>query len=616
MAKVCPRICLLWVTAVVISGGWGVPAVQAAPSARQLYEEGLGYMENEAWATAVKRFERAIAIKPRESRWRDYYPYLYQGIALYKLRRYEESLAALRESVRQGKSADASEYLEIVEKNLAQKKASGSPPQRDSGLVFNCDVSQGFADCRLAPPDVGAGPEAALTAEKEKIAMEKKRLVALEARLARQRAKLQAHASAKASVALKAERAKLARERRELAALAATLQAQRDSLARQKQALSTASSRKAAETSRYDKEKAALDQREQALAEKAEALARERERLSRQMLSKQKLDAELQALAARAAALEKERQVLEGERRKLLALKDETRKASATLAAKRANLARLEAEIAKRQAALAELQRQNSSNQKAFLAEVAAQRKRAEARRRRLLAAVKDQRRVALVIGNADYRAAPLANPVNDARDVARALKRVGFQVRLETNVGKRAMDEAIRRYGRALAEKKNTVGLFYYAGHGVQVEGENYLVPIGGGIRNEVDLKYKSVPLGYVLDNVHLAKNDMNLVILDACRDNPYRSLWRSSSRGLARVDGPRGSIIAYATAPGSVSLDGKGKNGVYTKYLLREMQRPNVPIELLFKRVRNAVETATKGRQVPWESSSLKGDFYFLVQ
>ncbi len=226
-----------------------------------------------------------------------------------------------------------------------------------------------------------------------------------------------------------------------------------------------------------------------------------------------------------------------------------------------------------------------------------------------------DESRVALLIGNAAYEESPLRNPVNDATDVAKALKQAGFQVTLETNVGHERMEDVIREFGKRL--KKGGVGLFYYAGHGVQVDGQNYLVPIGAKIRAEKDVKYHSVDLGQVLDEFAGAKNRLNILVLDACRDNPFRSLWRSTgaNRGLAKTDAPTGTLVAYATSPGSVAADGSGRNGIYTSHLLKEMARPGLTIEQVFKGVRISVVDETAGRQTPWESSSLTGDFYFRI-
>ncbi len=220
--------------------------------------------------------------------------------------------------------------------------------------------------------------------------------------------------------------------------------------------------------------------------------------------------------------------------------------------------------------------------------------------------------RLALVIGNARYPEGRLQNPVNDAKDVAAALRKVGFEVLLETNVGLESMDDAIRKFGAQLTERGG-VGLFYYAGHGMQVAGENYLIPVDAKIRAERDVRYRSFPLGMALGELQAAGNPMNIVVLDACRNNPFRSFFRSTSGGLAKTDAPTGTIIAYATAPGRVAADGSGRNGIYTKHLLGAVEAEGLTIEQALKRVRIGVMKETDGRQTPWESSSLTGDFFF---
>ena len=205
------------------------------------------------------------------------------------------------------------------------------------------------------------------------------------------------------------------------------------------------------------------------------------------------------------------------------------------------------------------------------------------------------ERRIALVIGNAAYPNAPLKNPVNDARDMASALRSLG------------AVNEF---WGRL---KRGGSGLFYFAGHGLQVNGRNYLVPVDAKLEAEQDAKYKCMDAGLVLGRMENAGNELNIIILDACRNNPFARSWRSADVGLAKMDAPRGSIIAYATAPDSVAADGAGKNGLYTERLLKAMRAPGQPVEQMFKRVRDEVMRATKDKQVPWESTSLRGDFYF---
>jgi len=220
--------------------------------------------------------------------------------------------------------------------------------------------------------------------------------------------------------------------------------------------------------------------------------------------------------------------------------------------------------------------------------------------------------RTALVIGNSTYLSAPLKNPINDANDIAAVLKEYGFSVDLILNGSKRAMKNAVRVFGNRL--KDGGVGLFYYAGHGVQLNGRNYLIPVNALIESESDVEFEALDAGRILGKMEDAGNDLNIVILDACRNNPFSRAFRSPSRGLARMDAPTGSIIVYATAPGSVAADGDGRNGIYTKHLLEIMKKPGLKIEEVLKNVRIAVLSDTNKKQTPWESSSLTGNFYFI--
>jgi hypothetical protein len=227
-------------------------------------------------------------------------------------------------------------------------------------------------------------------------------------------------------------------------------------------------------------------------------------------------------------------------------------------------------------------------------------------------AAAPAERRLALVIGNGAYPTSALRNPVNDVQGMARALADVGFEVQAHENAGRRVMRRAIGDFGDRL--RSGGVGLFYFAGHGVQVAGRNYLIPTDAEIQGERDIEIEGVDVGTVLGRMEAARNRMNIVILDACRDNPYASRFRVPVRGLASIDAPSGTIIAYATAPGRVAADGSGPNGVYTGELLRVIRQPGLRLEDVFKRVRVAVQETTRGEQIPWESSSLVGDFMFV--
>ncbi|MBA3242368.1 MAG: caspase family protein [Acidobacteria bacterium] len=221
------------------------------------------------------------------------------------------------------------------------------------------------------------------------------------------------------------------------------------------------------------------------------------------------------------------------------------------------------------------------------------------------------ERRVALIIGNSAYGTNPLKNPVNDARAIARTVGELGFEVMQHENLSQNEMKRAIRVFGEKL--RAGAVGLFYYAGHGMQVKGENYLIPVGASINGEAEVEYEAVSLGFVLAQMEDAQNRMNIVILDACRDNPFARSSRSGSRGLALVDAPGEMLVAYATGPGAVADDGDGANGVYTQELLKNLRTPGLSVEEVFKRVRMGVLKATSGRQKPWETSSLVSDFQF---
>jgi hypothetical protein len=222
------------------------------------------------------------------------------------------------------------------------------------------------------------------------------------------------------------------------------------------------------------------------------------------------------------------------------------------------------------------------------------------------------ERRVALVIGNGVYETAALKNPVNDAQDMARVLRELRFDVIYKENLNQNDMKRAVRAFGEKL--RGGGVALFYYAGHGVQVRGVNYLVPVNAKVENEEEVEYECVDAGFVLAQMESARNRMNIVILDACRNNPFARTFRSASRGLAQMDAPSGTLIAYATTPGSVASDGNARNGLYTQELLKHIRTPGLSVEEAFKRVRISVRNLTQGKQTPWESSSLIGDFYFI--
>ena len=220
-------------------------------------------------------------------------------------------------------------------------------------------------------------------------------------------------------------------------------------------------------------------------------------------------------------------------------------------------------------------------------------------------------RRMALIIGNGAYTNAPrLKNPANDATDIAEALSKLGFNVDHGVDLTQKQMKFMIREFGQKL--RGGGQGLFYFSGHGVQLRGRNYLIPVDADIQSETDVEDQGVDANLVLGLMDEAGNGLNVVILDACRNNPFARSFRSASNGLAQVDAPTGTLIAYATAPGRVARDGAGRNGTYTAELLNQMRVLGLPIEELLKHVRANVKQQTNGDQVPWESSSLIGDFY----
>lgn len=220
--------------------------------------------------------------------------------------------------------------------------------------------------------------------------------------------------------------------------------------------------------------------------------------------------------------------------------------------------------------------------------------------------------RLALVIGNTKYAQAPLRNPGNDATAISGELRQIGFKADLRIDAGRAQMADAVQAFSNELSKTKG-VGLFYYAGHGVQLAWNNYLIPVDAVIERPEDIRDKAVELNSLLQGLVTARNPMNVIILDACRDNPFGTEVSIEPKGLSQFDAPPGSLLAYATSPGHTAGDGDGANGLYTEYLLREIKVPEAKIEDIFKRVRLNVRLKSEGQQIPWESTSLEEDFYF---
>ncbi len=217
-------------------------------------------------------------------------------------------------------------------------------------------------------------------------------------------------------------------------------------------------------------------------------------------------------------------------------------------------------------------------------------------------------KRAALVVGNSAYRMGALRNPKNDAADMAARLESLGFDVMLETDVSQKGMEDAVMNFCRRVANYD--VAMFFYAGHGVQVQGENYLVPVDALISSETEVKYKCMNASLMLDMLEEANVGLKIVVLDACRNNPFA---RSLSRGLASMNSPAGTFLAFATGPGDIALDGKNRNSPYTTAILQHIATPGISIYECFQNISEDVNASTRGHQNPWISASLRGMFYF---
>ena len=221
------------------------------------------------------------------------------------------------------------------------------------------------------------------------------------------------------------------------------------------------------------------------------------------------------------------------------------------------------------------------------------------------------RRRLALVIGNAAYKNSPLRNPINDADLISNALSGSGFIVSRYDNLTYAKMREVVRAFGEKL--NRGDVGLFYFSGHAVQYRGKNYLLPINEDLKHSDEIPSSALDVDFVLAKMETAKNDLNIVILDSCRNNPLGAESRNIDRGLTMINAAKGTFIAFATSPGNVALDGSGSNSPYTKNLAQAIRKGGLTLEQVFKETRRNVISETNSQQVPWENSSILGDFYF---
>jgi hypothetical protein len=229
-------------------------------------------------------------------------------------------------------------------------------------------------------------------------------------------------------------------------------------------------------------------------------------------------------------------------------------------------------------------------------------------------AASGESSRLALVIGNSAYRDGPLANPGNDARAMAGLFDQAGFAVDSHLDLTRADMMAAIGRFGTAISRPETKQVVFYYAGHGVQLDWRNYLLPVDAQVDTADQIKQRCVDLGLLLEQLSAANDKTFIIILDACRNNPFSGGYRPEQKGLSQFDAPVGSLLAYATAPGNVASDGSGKNGLYTENLVREFSVRGTRIEDALKRVRLNVRLTSHGAQIPWETTSLESDFFLF--
>jgi hypothetical protein len=577
--------------------GWG-----------KIYLEGMEYMDQRQWSMAVQAFDAAITENNKESdkeryygmRYGPYYPYQQKGIALFQLGRYEDAIEAFKESVRQTATKTSQDYLARAKTELNSKIASidqrpsntAGPTTREKELEAKvAALQQQLSRAEDLKKQLGTA-KLALKSRNDELNREKAERSKDQAALRQQ---LLGVKTELAQIQTSTSGDQAAREalEDELRKKIAQIEQQQDRLKKREVQINNEEKQIAQDRSDLEKRKQNLDQ---AVAD-ARRSQKDNSALNNEL---GQIGVELKRIQqqAQTAKLESEKYKQESERYK---------SENNTLVAQ---LDKIKAELEKAKA------------REAQLAEKEAQRLALEMSHRESMLASLDRKRYALVIGNAGYQKSPLRNPKNDAHDIAGALKKLRFDVDLQVNADRRQMEEAIDRFGERLRKDKKAVGLFYYAGHGVQADGKNYLVPLKSNIKYEKDLRYKAVELNYLLDTVAEARNAMNVVILDACRDNPFEYSLASrglpgggKQKGLAQSNrNITGTLIAYATAPGNVSLDGSGENGIYTKHLLRWLNTPNITIEKIFKETATAVARETRNQQVPWINSSLLGDDFYL--
>ena len=231
--------------------------------------------------------------------------------------------------------------------------------------------------------------------------------------------------------------------------------------------------------------------------------------------------------------------------------------------------------------------------------------------------AAADPSRIALVVGNDAYPGAPLGNAVNDAKAMAGLLERAGFGVDLRTNADRVTLFDATKRFAESAQRSEAKLVFFYYAGHGAQLDWRNYLLPVDALVNTAADLPAQCLDLASLLTGLAQAKGRTFVIVLDACRDNPFGGAFRPAQKGLSQFDAPPGSLLAFSTAPGSVAADATGiggRSGLYAEHLVRELGVPATRLEDALKRVRLAVRVASKGAQVPWESTSLESDVFLF--